>query len=76
VVYGGEAFGDLKFGVWKEDREKAFYDHIVKFCRWFINFDDTTGRDDREVVGYLSVVKDTLLEFEAVILKSVLGPIG
>ena len=76
MVDGREALGHFEFGVWEEDCEEAFHDHIVKFGSWFVDFDNATGRDDRKVIGDLGVVKDTLLKFETIVLEGVLGPIG
>ncbi len=76
VIDGGDALGDLEFGVGEEDGEEALHDHVVKFRGGFIEFDDAAGGDDGEVIGNFRVIKDALLEFEAVVFESVLGPVG
>ena len=76
VINGGESLGDLELGVRKEDGEEALHDHVVKFGGGLIEFDNATGGDDREVIGDLGVVKNALLELQAVVLERVLGPVG
>ena len=76
MIDGGEAPGDLEFGVREEDRNKAFYDHVVEFLLGVIDLDDTTGRNDGEVVGHLGVVEDAFLKLDAIVLEGVRSPSG
>ena len=76
VIDGGEALGDLELGMREEDGEEALHDHVVELGNGLVDSDNAAGRDDREVIGDLRIIEDTLLKLQAVVVEGVLGPVG
>ena len=76
VIDGSEAFGDLELGMREEDGEEALHDHVVELGNGLVDFDNTAGRDDCEVIGDFRVIKDALLKLQAVVVEGILGPVG
>ena len=59
--------GGIKYG------KEAFGDEVEDFFSGFVEFNKTSGRDDRKVIGDFGVVKDTLARDDELLLDRVFG---
>ena len=70
-----ESFGDFELRLWKEDRDEAFNHHIVEFGFLLVELHHTASWDDGKVIGDFGVIKDALVELDAVFFDCVGCPI-
>ena len=66
---------DFKLSVWKENRDKAFDHHVVEFGLLLVELHYTASWDNGKVIGDFSVIKDALIELNAVFFNCIGCPI-
>ena len=76
MIDDSQALGDLELSVGEKDGQEALQDHVIELRGGVIELHHAASRNDGKVIADLSVVKNPLLELEAVVVDRVLGPLG